>query len=123
MTHYKGIRDHYGAHVIVTENGNMARLKHIRRHSPCGFEWGYVGSAPKDLSYSLLTRHFGGGHEAERRADEVYREFAELCIAKLPYAGWEMDSIYIDEMLRVMSRCHGHEEGDRGQPDAVVALS
>jgi len=30
-------------------------LKHIERHSPDGFQWGYGGSGPADLALSILT--------------------------------------------------------------------
>jgi len=30
-------------------------LKHIVRHSPDGFQWGYGGSGPSDLALSIMT--------------------------------------------------------------------
>lgn len=30
-------------------------LQHIERHSPDGFQWGYGGSGPADLSLAILT--------------------------------------------------------------------
>ena len=43
--------------VSVTVNGKP--LKHRVRHSPTGFEWGYLGSGPADLSLSILWDFLG----------------------------------------------------------------
>jgi len=74
---YKGFRGLDGAVVKVyrlSDNGEVLEcvpLRHVVRHSPTGFEWGYGGSGPADLSLSLLT-HAVGPEAAER----LYQEFA-----------------------------------------------
>lgn len=40
-------------------------LKHVLRHSPDGFQWGYGGSGPSDLALSILT-DLVGREKAER---------------------------------------------------------
>ena len=48
--------------VVVTVDGRP--LKHRVRHSPTGFEWGYLGSGPSDLALSILWDFMG--HEPKR---------------------------------------------------------
>jgi len=43
--------------VMVTVDGQP--LKHRVRHSPTGFEWGYLGSGPSDLALSILWDFLG----------------------------------------------------------------
>jgi hypothetical protein len=56
--------------VTVTVDGR--KLRHVVRHSPTGFEFGYGGSGPADLALSILTDVFGGRVEL---ADLYYMEF------------------------------------------------
>lgn len=46
--------------VSVREDGQPTRLlRHVVRHSPTGFAWGYAGSGPADLARSLLVDALG----------------------------------------------------------------
>ncbi len=53
--------------VSVTVDGEP--LPHIAYHSPGGFEWGYGGSGPADLSLSLLCWELGCAGRAKVWAD------------------------------------------------------
>lgn len=55
--------------VIVSGEKNYP-LKHICRHSPDGFQWGYGGSGPSDAALSILHDCVG-----ERDANDFYMDF------------------------------------------------
>ena len=55
-----------------------AQLKHIVKHSPDGFQWGYMGSGPADLALSILTdfcERFKFGHK--KYPDIFHQKFKE----------------------------------------------
>jgi hypothetical protein len=52
-------------------------LKHIERHSPDGFNFGFEGSGPADLALSILTDFL----EDRAAAELVYQEFKRAHIA------------------------------------------
>lgn len=59
-------------------------LPHVVRHSPTGFEWGYGGSGPADLAYSILADACAELPEETR--DWLYFAYQEF---KRQYvAGW-----------------------------------
>lgn len=48
-------RDSRGAHCsVLPDEGRIYPLKHLLRHSPDGFEFGYGGSGPSDLARSIV---------------------------------------------------------------------
>jgi hypothetical protein len=51
--------------------------KHIVRHSPDGFSWGYGGSGPSDLALALTTEALG-----KDKAEKCYMQFKEDVVAK-----------------------------------------
>ena len=63
MKVYLGVRTMNGCEVYVCENHEKMMehrpLKHLVVHSPDGYEWGYYGSGPADLSLSILADYFG----------------------------------------------------------------
>lgn len=93
---YRGHRDDRGCTVEVLpwRPGVVAigyPLPHKVRHSPTGFEWGYAGSGPADLSRSLLAHHLNDQipHPA------VYQRFKAAVIQHLPRGSdvaWEITS-------------------------------
>ena len=98
MKTYQGRRE--GAAVIVTVDGRRLNPRlDLRNHSPTGFEWGYAGSGPAQLSLALLVDHFGD----PERALAMYQEFKRAVVAKLPYPGWTLDSAHITEALERLS--------------------
>jgi len=58
---YRGRQEKNGGCLVtVTEtySGQVTSfdvLKHIQRHSPTGFQWGFGGSGPADLALSILV--------------------------------------------------------------------
>ena len=62
-TCYHGHRTEAGA--VVTAHNAIAGvrwpLRHVPKHSPAGFNWGYGGSGPADLARSLLIDALGDG--------------------------------------------------------------
>lgn len=71
-----------GVDVLVIEFNdrkikNRYPLKHINRHSPDGFNFGYAGSGCADLALSILTDFLGNPHGAEL----TYQEFKRFHIA------------------------------------------
>ena len=58
MKIYMGIKKGPGPQDVVvfyTDGSHQTRpLRHIMRHSPDGFQWGYGGSGPADLALSIL---------------------------------------------------------------------
>lgn len=86
MKIYRGTR--YGQHqltVTVEQStprkppGPQIALRHLVRHSPTGFQWGYGGSGPSDLARSLLADLFG---EPEIH-QTLYRAFTGAIIRNL----------------------------------------
>lgn len=78
MKTYHGLRTSHGeTYVTVRLNGDRPRpLFHRMRHSPTGFEWGYGGSGPADLAFSILWDLLG-----ETTANRFYQDFKWAFIA------------------------------------------
>lgn len=54
---YVGTRGRNGgaaAVVVIERNGPRYPLRHVVRHSPDGFQWGYGGSGPAELARCIL---------------------------------------------------------------------
>ena len=75
---YLGERNNYGVEVRVSEGFDNYKLKHIKRHSPTGLEYGYAGSGPADLALSILTDLFN-----PEVADRYYQSFKHEVISNL----------------------------------------
>ena len=96
MIKYTGARSGHVCSVVVhVSDGEVIRrqgLKHICRHSPDGFQWGYGGSGPSDLALSLMVDYFErqGVVEAMREADGCYQDFKWDFIAKIFEAEWSI---------------------------------
>lgn len=67
-----------GQIILVEEDEKLYALKHIKRHSPTGFNWGYGGSGPADTALSILTNCLG-----EEEASQLYQPFKWAFVA-----GW-----------------------------------
>jgi len=86
---YLGIKEEIGpCHVnvkILAETANRATatyaLRHIEKHSPDGFQWGYGGSGPSDLALSILTDYCRRFEEDESQAEKYYQKFKKDFIA------------------------------------------
>ena len=91
---YRGVRTPTGATVTACRDADPAPLVHIERHSPDGYEWGYHGSGPLDLAYSILCDFASPG-----LANAAYRQFAHRVIATLPHAEWTITARQISDFL------------------------
>ncbi len=59
-----------------------ATVRHVVRHSPTGIEWGYSGSGPADLAWSVLLALADEG-----TADRLYQRFRAEVVSRIPHAG------------------------------------
>ena len=91
---YRGVRTPTGVVVSACRDADPIPLAHSVRHSPDGFEWGFMGSGPMDLAYSILCDFGGAG-----LANVIYRPFAKTVIATLPHNDWSLTAEQIAEFL------------------------
>lgn len=79
MRRYIGTRDAktHRASVLVVDDGGKSRdlptRTEVRNHSPDGFEWGYGGSGPAQLSLAMLCDYFS----IESEGQHLGRSIAE----------------------------------------------
>jgi hypothetical protein len=105
MLVYRGERQPTGerlAWVEIPANGGVWRepVKHLVFHSPDGFEWGYGGSGPADLSLALLadfllrtSQATGLGVRIDetpeyQRAFALHQDFKWDVVARLEHEAW-----------------------------------
>lgn len=82
---------------IQGKGGTFYPLKHHVRHSPSGFNWGYNGSGPAELSRCILIDYLG----TERVSSALYQEFKARYIAGLAQdRGWEISEAALISFLR-----------------------
>lgn len=98
MKIFKGLRQGCGCvTVTVEEHGptmRSYRLRHVERHSPDGFAWGYGGSGPADLARSILIDLYG-----ITIADAHYQNFKSAFIAPLQENTFEIREEEINAWL------------------------
>lgn len=114
---YNGERDEDSVTVTVTEAGVTRELdpepsRALRNHSPTGFEWGYGGSGPAQLSLAILLDHFTGALEGEpskaalgspeNSAQHYYQNFKFRVIGGLPKDKWQLTTLEIEHHLHVL---------------------
>lgn len=69
----------------VEQSPSPVRLVHRGIHSPDGFEWGFSGSGPADLAFSVLATELG-----EEPPPTVYLRFRDDVIARLRRERFEL---------------------------------
>ena len=72
--------------IMVREKDGTATVNIPQRkvyHSPDGFDWGYAGSGPADLSLNILLEFGMDEHEADR----LHQKFKAYFIQNIPYKG------------------------------------
>jgi hypothetical protein len=67
-------------------------------HSPTGFEWGYGGSGPAQLSLALLANHLGNDDEAMA----LHQDFKRTIVAGLPHRHWTLTTQQIQTALSAL---------------------
>lgn len=70
----------------------------LRNHSPDGFEWGYGGSGPSQLSLALSAHAL----RDDRQAQSVYQDFKFAVVAKLPFDGWVLTDYEIRHAIEAL---------------------
>lgn len=81
--------------VEVVDGGKRAPLRHLQRHSPTGFEWGYAGSGPADLARSILGDVLGQEDPSPREYQRVKFEL----VANVPKAGGVITEAQVRRVL------------------------
>jgi len=104
MKRYKGWRDERGeTQVRVYEDGlperSLDTRLDLRRHSPSGFEWGYLGSGPAQLALAILAEHFHGQPDADEKAQSLYQEFKAQAIARFPRVGFSFNDLDVEAKI------------------------
>ena len=84
-------------------------LKHYQRHSPDGFNWGYAGSGPADLAFSLLVdaqvRYGVSVKDAIGVAERHYQRFKGEMVANMPLGDdWCMPACIIFNWVEYQER-------------------
>lgn len=102
---YEGTR--FRGHVLVTVNERELdpRLD-LHNHSPNGFEWGYDGSGPAQLSLAILADHLPHPHLAL----SLYQDFKREIVSGLPHERW---SLTTSDIERTLARIQNTREGAR----------
>lgn len=97
MKRYEGVRT--GKAVDVTVDGRPLNPRlDLWNHSPTGFEWGYGGSGPAQLSLAILADCLGDDMAALKR----YQRYKEVVVSRLPYRGWTLSSRDIQQVLEAI---------------------
>lgn len=101
---YKGNRTKSGCHVTVEVAGSFINVSYplpprndVFNHSPTGFEWGYSGSGPAQLSLAILLDWLGDKNTT--KATRLYQKFKARFIAGIMEQTWTLTSDQIEEFL------------------------
>lgn len=84
VTHIVGQRLPRGVSVCLVGPDRVEDLPHVDRHSPDGFEWGFSGSGPADLAFSILLAVTGDSG----LATGLYQGFKQDVVSRLEHLGW-----------------------------------
>ena len=106
---YIGERTPDGCQVVVIDPArpDEARLLNprydLRNHSPDGYNFGYNGSGPAQLSLALLADALGD----DRRAQSVYQEFKFKVIGRLQGDRFELTDDQIKATVAELDAARG----------------
>lgn len=97
---YRGLRTPEGDVRVTVEtiNESAAPLDprtDLRNHSPTGFEWGYGGSGPAQLSLALLADALKGCPNSDDLAQEFYQRFKDKVISGMGNDRWVLSQATI----------------------------
>ncbi len=84
MKIYQGVRTPHGCSVTVNGAPLDPRVD-LRQHS-AGIEWGYEGSAPRQLALAILCDYFGD----DARALQQYAMFMAVVVGELKGDQWTL---------------------------------
>jgi hypothetical protein len=107
MRTYEGRRTHDGAQVSRRDEQGRERELSPRldlwNHSPTGFEWGYGGSGPAQLSLALLADALGD----DEKAVALHQPFKWAVVGSLPRLTWTLTDQEIQDLA---ARIEGEAE-------------
>lgn len=85
MPSYNGERTDTGC-IVHYDDTLLDPRADLRNHSPTGFEWGYSGSGPAQLSLAILACQLGD----DAMACRLYQPFKRDVVSKLSRDNWAM---------------------------------
>ena len=102
MITYTGIRVGHVVSVVVCNPEGPKDLRHICRHSPDGFQWGYGGSGPSDLALSIMVDFFErqGLEFALKSAGTCYQDFKWEFIAGIKENTFVITEEQVNEWIK-----------------------
>lgn len=96
---YTGKRTNIGAVVLVERdrgaNSMLPPRADLRNHSPDGFEWGYAGSGPAQLSLAICAHAINN----DARAQRVYQHFKARVVQHWKENAWEISRERVLEIV------------------------
>jgi uncharacterized protein DUF6166 len=100
MKQYVGRRNPDGMCTVLVVDGKdrwpLPLRLDLANHSPTGFEWGYGGSGPAQLSLALLADAL----QDDRQAMLLHQEYKFRVIGRLPRPGFTLEA---DEIAKTAS--------------------
>ena len=109
---YTGKRTPDGALVRVEHERNATLLPlrtDLRNHSPTGFEWGYAGSGPAQLSLAICAHAL----KNDSRAQRVYQYFKARVVQNFRGDTWEITK---EEVIQTVQKLEIELAAQRQQP-------
>jgi Family of unknown function (DUF6166) len=94
MKIYEGGRSLDGA-VVTVDGAPLDPRYDLKRFSPAGFEWTYVGDGPRQLALALLADHLGD----DAKALALTENFMRKVVAELDNA-WRLTSEELQMAIR-----------------------
>ena len=94
---YHGWRDQLTRDTHVTANG--VDLRHVGTHSKT-LEWGYSGSGPSDLAWSILADYLGD----EEQAFQLHHQFKRHFVTGFGEWEWTLSAEQIESWLKQPTR-------------------
>ena len=98
MATFVGVRVDGVCHVYRLDPPDCCRLDpafQVRKHSPCGFEWGYSGSGPSQLALAILFDVISDGEAALL----LYQRFKFDVVRTLPRAGFIIETEWVEAWI------------------------
>jgi hypothetical protein len=112
---YTGYREHAphdGTHAVTVKvhvAGKEPRILDprldLRNHSPTGFEWGYAGSGPAQLSLALAADVLGD----DDRARDIYQSLKFKLVGRLPKDGWTLTETALRDAIEQLEAERGRD--------------
>jgi hypothetical protein len=103
------------AHERLSPNGSLGLV----RHSPVGFDWGYVGSGPAQLACALLLDYYDDKSVAHQHYIQFRNTVVSYLVCDGPADCWHLTSNDIEAALSEFQEHHGLTP-DGGDPSASL---